>query len=109
MFFTFRIAAARNRRRRPILFSWLQWLRLAYQHMSLRPEKLAVFAEFKVSQVSTGFEHFAAATRDGRVFAWGLGFNGQLGHGSKYMDSLVTLPRQVKKSQFVSGVDYLKL
>ena len=34
-----------------------------------------------VQQLACGWRHTLAVTQDGRVFSWGRGVNGQLGHG----------------------------
>ena len=45
-----------------------------------------------VTHVSCGGAHFAAIGRSGKLFTWGRGFGGRLGHGD---DSMVEAPRVV--------------
>ncbi|EGR34365.1 myosin head, putative [Ichthyophthirius multifiliis] len=35
----------------------------------------------KIDQISSGFKHSACKSSLGKIFTWGLGINGQLGHG----------------------------
>ena len=37
----------------------------------------------KVKEISCGNNHAAAVTSDGKVYTWGFGNDGQLGHGDK--------------------------
>ncbi|KAL7559786.1 hypothetical protein ACA910_019786 [Epithemia clementina (nom. ined.)] len=47
-----------------------------------------------VTQVACGKYHTVVLTRQGHVFTWGYGYNGQLGHGS-YYENLI--PHRVEK------------
>ena len=48
--------------------------------------RLPNFETGSVSAVESGDNHVVAATRDGRVFSWGVGKNGRLGHGKNDRD-----------------------
>jgi alpha-tubulin suppressor-like RCC1 family protein len=47
------------------------------------PKPLEAFADKVVIQVAAGYLHNLALTRDGEVWTWGWGVNGQLGHGNR--------------------------
>lgn len=47
------------------------------------PRMLDAFAEKVVVQIACGYLHNVALTRDGEVWTWGWGVNGQLGHGNR--------------------------
>jgi hypothetical protein len=56
---------------------------------SLRAKVFTRIPDFEtgsVSVVESGDNHIVAATRDGRVFSWGVGKNGRLGHGKNDRD-----------------------
>ena len=55
---------------------------------------------------STGVDHSAAVTRDGKLFTWGKGNYGRLGHDNtddQEMPKLVTALRSVKIIQVSCG------
>eukprot|EP00359_Climacostomum_virens_P006452 CAMPEP_0204902852 /NCGR_PEP_ID=MMETSP1397-20131031/3921_1 /ASSEMBLY_ACC=CAM_ASM_000891 /TAXON_ID=49980 /ORGANISM="Climacostomum Climacostomum virens, Strain Stock W-24" /LENGTH=1040 /DNA_ID=CAMNT_0052071421 /DNA_START=20 /DNA_END=3139 /DNA_ORIENTATION=- len=45
------------------------------------PTPVASLSEHKILQVACGWQHTIALTTTGRVFSWGYGDDGQLGHG----------------------------
>ena len=55
------------------------------------PRLIEVLARVVVKQVAAGMHHSMALTSEGRVFTWGLGQSGQLGHGNQ--DQMVLLCR----------------
>jgi len=52
-------------------------------------------SKIRIHSVSVGDEHFAAVTVDGKLFTWGNGSHGQLGHGEEAENVSETEPRQV--------------
>lgn len=58
----------------------------------------------RVVRISCGSAHSVACTDHGKVFSWGWGVNGQLGHGD---DASLLLPAPVKKLEniYISQVD----
>jgi alpha-tubulin suppressor-like RCC1 family protein len=46
-----------------------------------KPQNIAALREEGVVSIAAGEFHAAAVTADGRVFSWGMGKEGQLGHG----------------------------
>lgn len=47
---------------------------------SSRPVQVLGFGESPVALLSCGWRHTIAATEAGKVYSWGRGVNGQLGH-----------------------------
>lgn len=59
-----------------------------------------------ITQVAAGYDHSLALTSDGRVLAWGLNVNGQLGDGTveqRTMPDFVHLPKGVKVTHVAGG------
>ena len=61
---------------------------LAARLLDAQPARSAVVVE-----VATGAHHTLARTADGKIFSWGRGANGELGHGDTE-DQLV--PKQIE-------------
>jgi len=47
------------------------------------PTVVAKLMKTHVAQVACGWQHTLALSSNGKVFAWGYGEDGQLGHGDK--------------------------
>jgi alpha-tubulin suppressor-like RCC1 family protein len=62
--------------------------------------------DFHVVQASSGSESMAAVTQKGKVFTWGHGFYGELGHGERYEETFNADPKVVAelKDKFVVQV-----
>jgi len=56
-----------------------------------KPRKLKL-DEFEIKKLETGSLHFLLLTTDGRVFSWGHGPDGQIGHGC---ENSIVLPTQI--------------
>lgn len=52
-------------------------------------------SNIRIHSVSVGLVHFAAVTVDGKLFTWGNGSYGRLGHGEEAENVSETEPRQV--------------
>lgn len=55
------------------------------------PELIPSLAREVITDAVAGQYHSVALTMDGRVFTWGWGVHGQLGHGNTYSKNLPTL------------------
>ena len=47
------------------------------------PERISFFDSLRVTDIACGWDHCLALDEEGRVFSWGSGLNGKLGHGSE--------------------------
>ncbi|CAG9310177.1 unnamed protein product [Blepharisma stoltei] len=65
---------------------------------------LREFGHNPVKWISCGFEHCAAVSRDGKVFTWGYGSSGCLGHGDT---NSYTTPTLIN-SLFQENISYLE-
>jgi alpha-tubulin suppressor-like RCC1 family protein len=94
------------------LFAKLQSLnmeRLTFSRSTCKPAPVALLdgsPDFNVVQVSAGGESLAAVTVKGKVFTWGHGFYGELGHGERYEETFNATPKVVSelKDKFVVQV-----
>lgn len=57
-----------------------------------RPKMIEFFQGKHIKDIACGSAHSAAITSNGELYTWGLGSNGQLGHGDI---ATQTRPRQV--------------
>lgn len=57
------------------------------------PREISIPKEIAVVDISSGEEHAAFLTADGRVYTWGYGHDGQLGHGAK---SHLSVPQRIE-------------
>lgn len=61
------------------------------------PVRMEFFSGRNVTMVACGAAHTAAVTSGGRLYTWGLGANGRLGHGDV---NDVWVPRQIRERSF---------
>ena len=47
------------------------------------PERIIFFEIHRVTDIACGWDHCLALDGEGKVFSWGSGLNGKLGHGSE--------------------------
>jgi RCC1 and BTB domain-containing protein len=59
-----------------------------------------------VSQITCGWSHSVALTSNGRVFSWGNGDHGKLGHGSGRKVSVPTMVEKLKDYRVVRVASY---
>lgn len=73
------------------------------------PMPLETLANEDIVQISAGFDHSVALTKDGRIYSWGGNSNGQLGHADSFLDmySVEDIPRLIAKDDIVGpeGLD----
>ena len=60
----------------------------------LVPRPVEALKGVSVASVAAGDSHVLALTREGRVFSWGIGFYGTLGHGD---ETNLALPKAIEK------------
>ena len=73
------------------LFTWGNgaWGKLGHgdgERSEEAPKQVAALADEHVVAVAGGNGHTAAVTRSGRLYTWGLGDSGELGHGTSMQD-----------------------
>ena len=61
-----------------------------------RPKRVEALIGVKAKQVSCGSHHIAVCTEDGRVYTFGSGESGQLGHGDKKNRTSPTLVKSLE-------------
>lgn len=66
------------------------------------PTLVRSLSSSKVIDIAAGEFHAACVTEDGRVFAWGLGQDGQIGVGSRNLHN--TTPQQIASVEGACGV-----
>lgn len=75
---------------------------------NLKPEKITQLKN--VREVSAGFRHSLALDKDGKVWAWGHNYNGELGNGKTEDESITASPQQISNLQPIkhiyAGHDY---
>jgi alpha-tubulin suppressor-like RCC1 family protein len=65
---------------------------------SSTPVPVTTLEGHRVVKIACGSAHSVACTDNGRIFTWGWGVNGQLGHGD---DASLLLPSPVKKLESI--------
>lgn len=70
------------------------------------PEKIASLSDHKIVAISSGWDHCLALSDVGKVFSWGSGQNGKLGHGN---DVNIPAPTLIQSLADVSDTDGTKI
>jgi hypothetical protein len=69
-------------------------LGLGHNDARLTPEKISSLSESRIVSICSGWDHCLALDEAGRVFSWGSGQNGKLGHGA---DVNVSAPALIQR------------
>ena len=67
------------------------------------PVRVQLPEEIEITSLATGFGHSLALSADGRIFAWGHNFSGELGNGTTVSSSVPVLVEQPE------GVDFIQI
>jgi RCC1 and BTB domain-containing protein len=70
----------------------------------LTPKRVEALVGVKAIQVSCGYRHTAVCTEDGRMYTFGQGLHGQLGHGDKENKTSPVVVHQALEGKHITQV-----
>ncbi|KAG7338173.1 regulator of chromosome condensation RCC1 repeat protein [Nitzschia inconspicua] len=72
----------------------------------VKPTMVQALEDVFVSQITCGWSHSVALTSKGRIYTWGNGDHGKLGHGSGRKVSVPTMVEKLKEYRVVRVASY---
>eukprot|EP01125_Pyxidicula_operculata_P008154 TRINITY_DN275_c0_g1_i10.p1 TRINITY_DN275_c0_g1~~TRINITY_DN275_c0_g1_i10.p1 ORF type:complete len:731 (+),score=199.22 TRINITY_DN275_c0_g1_i10:36-2228(+) len=107
--YAFSVAVAESGRVYAWGFNDKRQLGLGFRYNQERPHLVKALKDVKIVKVSCGQQHTLALADDGKVYSWGLGIFGQLGHGNvsdKGEPALVDMLSHEKITQVTCGAHH---